>query len=210
MLNYVLVSMVMWIERRRKIERYSRIEWLSNDLLQLQRLAHEEIGFGTWSDCAGPKAIPVTEKDEKLAVIDMRDSSHPKLDASRGSAEKLSNSANETVNGSQIEPSTDQSSSLAQPETSEGSESTHIEDTTYGDPPETISASHLNTQEHSQDTVAVSEGKLPSSFEQSTEAEARVSDPEANDAEFQAHSSSIQAGLTGVAVADSEKGLPRF
>ncbi|KAL1616592.1 hypothetical protein SLS54_008327 [Diplodia seriata] len=58
---------------------YSRLEWVSNDVLQLQRLAHEELGLGgEWRNCAG--AVPTTAKaGDVLAVLDVADPRHPRL-----------------------------------------------------------------------------------------------------------------------------------
>lgn len=71
--------MIELIEKRLRKPRYSRLEWSVNDFLQLQRLAHEEIGFGTWDGCAGDSTVPVTDKDETLAVLDMSDLQHLRL-----------------------------------------------------------------------------------------------------------------------------------
>lgn len=78
-LDYTLVHIIICIEKRRKLDKYLRIEWFTNDLMKLQRLAHEELHFGTWTDCTGPKAVLVTEKGELLAVINMEDPAHPRL-----------------------------------------------------------------------------------------------------------------------------------
>lgn len=79
MLNFSLVSIIVWIEKRRHISKYSRLEWFTSDLLQLQRLAHEEIEFGTWTECVGAKVVPVTAKGEVLVVLDLQDPTHPRL-----------------------------------------------------------------------------------------------------------------------------------
>jgi len=52
---------------------YARLEWDANTTLQLQRLAHEQIGVGTWSSRWGH---PVTSPGEKLAMIDVADEEH--------------------------------------------------------------------------------------------------------------------------------------
>lgn len=88
-LDFTLVSFIAWVDKLRKINQYSRLEWFTNDLLQLQRLAHEELEYGTWGDCAGAKAVPVTEKDEFLAVLDMDDPSHPRLKERSGLGGKV-------------------------------------------------------------------------------------------------------------------------
>ncbi|KAL1651891.1 hypothetical protein SLS58_000014 [Diplodia intermedia] len=64
---------------RCRLDSYARLEWCANETLQLQRLAHEELGMGTWSKCDGD--VPVTEKGERLAMLDLTDSKHPRLKA---------------------------------------------------------------------------------------------------------------------------------
>lgn len=56
---------------------YASLEWNSNTLLQLQRLAHEHRGVGTWK--MNGWSHPVTEPGEKLAMFDMRDHEHTLL-----------------------------------------------------------------------------------------------------------------------------------
>ncbi|KAB2568637.1 hypothetical protein BFW01_g2078 [Lasiodiplodia theobromae] len=59
---------------------YARLEWSANETLQLQRLAHEELGVGPWEAC--DSAIPVTaRKGERLGVLDLDDWTHPRLKA---------------------------------------------------------------------------------------------------------------------------------
>ncbi|KAF2634384.1 hypothetical protein P280DRAFT_554619 [Massarina eburnea CBS 473.64] len=55
---------------------YARLEWDANTTLQLQRLAHEHIGVGTWSS---RWAHPITAPGEKLAMIDTRNNKHTTL-----------------------------------------------------------------------------------------------------------------------------------
>jgi hypothetical protein len=56
---------------------YVLLEWKSNYTLQLQRLAHEQLGLGTWSHTSD--AFPVTKRGESLAVLDIIDQKHPRL-----------------------------------------------------------------------------------------------------------------------------------
>jgi hypothetical protein len=65
--------------QRRKYKQYELLEWSTNNVLQLQRLAYEEMGFGTWS--RGDELIPVTKEGELLAALDIADESHPRLRA---------------------------------------------------------------------------------------------------------------------------------
>jgi hypothetical protein len=57
---------------------YARLEWEANTTLQLQRLAHEHIGVGNWKD-VGWAQHPVTERGEKLGMVDVRDERHTVL-----------------------------------------------------------------------------------------------------------------------------------
>lgn len=72
----VLEFVVVWLELHGFIKTPS-IEWFSNDVLQLQRMVHEELGLGTWNDCTGPRAIPITEKGELLGLLDRGNPTHP-------------------------------------------------------------------------------------------------------------------------------------
>ncbi|KAI1740921.1 hypothetical protein F4680DRAFT_465117 [Xylaria scruposa] len=56
---------------------YAHLEWMSITALQLQRLAHEELGFGTWSN--GTKEIPTTEEGDLLGCLDISNPDHPML-----------------------------------------------------------------------------------------------------------------------------------
>ncbi|KAF2138635.1 uncharacterized protein K452DRAFT_204656, partial [Aplosporella prunicola CBS 121167] len=58
---------------------YKNLEWLSNETLQLQRLAHEQLGAGTWSGATGGNLVPVTEHGQLLARLDASNSRHPRL-----------------------------------------------------------------------------------------------------------------------------------
>lgn len=58
-----------------------------NKTFQLQRLAHEELGVGTWARC--DTDVPVTERLERLGVLDLSDRAHPKLMAPPPAFEKL-------------------------------------------------------------------------------------------------------------------------
>lgn len=64
-----------WVGKKFGRGNYQQIEWVSNNTLQLQRLAHEELGCGTW---AGGN-FPITTASETLAVLDISEPGHPKL-----------------------------------------------------------------------------------------------------------------------------------
>lgn len=78
-LGYTLEHLIDFIEHRLRKVKYSRLEWSANDVLQTQRMAHEELGIGTWDNCIGASAVPVTEEHQLLAVLDIQDPKHPRL-----------------------------------------------------------------------------------------------------------------------------------
>ncbi|KAL9622205.1 MAG: hypothetical protein Q9160_003388 [Pyrenula sp. 1 TL-2023] len=63
------------IQRRYKKGTYRRLEWVTNETLQLQRMVHEELGLGTWTGASA--RLPVTELDERLGVLDITDERRP-------------------------------------------------------------------------------------------------------------------------------------
>ncbi|EUC40139.1 hypothetical protein COCMIDRAFT_109565 [Bipolaris oryzae ATCC 44560] len=56
---------------------FASLEWISNDTLQLQRLAHEAVGAGEWKGACDD--YPFTRKHDLLAVLDITDRKHPVL-----------------------------------------------------------------------------------------------------------------------------------
>ncbi|KAI1120546.1 hypothetical protein F5Y10DRAFT_289605 [Nemania abortiva] len=73
-------------------QQHAYLEWVSQETLQLQRLAHEELGFGTWSGTTS--AIPTTELGDKLASLDVTDPKHPRLRVAIPKVENDSDTAN--------------------------------------------------------------------------------------------------------------------
>jgi hypothetical protein len=73
--SYTIEPLAGWVDEWLGNGRYKRLEWATNDTLQLQRLAHEELGCGTWVG----EDFPLTPAGERLAVLDISDPSHPKL-----------------------------------------------------------------------------------------------------------------------------------
>ncbi|KAF2115544.1 hypothetical protein BDV96DRAFT_82414 [Lophiotrema nucula] len=65
----------LWTRKRHASNQYRRLEWTLNGTLQLQRLAHEELGYGDWHHCG--EDVPLTE--HKLATLDLEDLDHPRL-----------------------------------------------------------------------------------------------------------------------------------
>ena len=65
-----------WFQHNHKL-RYAYAEWQAGSVLQVQRLAHESLGIGTWSNTDG--TVPVTHSGEKLANLDISDPRHARL-----------------------------------------------------------------------------------------------------------------------------------
>lgn len=78
LLEQTLESVLVWLERRGIIKKSCQ-EWFINDTLQLQRLAHEELGLGDWESCTGSRVIPTTRKHQLLGTLDCADPKHPRL-----------------------------------------------------------------------------------------------------------------------------------
>ena len=74
--SFALPIITRRIQQRRNSS-YSSLEWISNDTLQLQRLAHEAVGAGTWQDVDGD--FPTTAQCELLAELDVTNPMHPRL-----------------------------------------------------------------------------------------------------------------------------------
>ncbi|KAL9616527.1 MAG: hypothetical protein Q9160_008620 [Pyrenula sp. 1 TL-2023] len=135
----VVVSNVMepictfFIKRRKeKRYKYKRLEWITNETLQLQRLVHEEFGLGTWSGASS--SIPVTEKNEKLGTLDISNEDHPIMTRSafNSKPEKL-NGGSENVESAPLRHSTVETPSeshhnLDDPMSNIGSSSTDADD----------------------------------------------------------------------------------
>lgn len=77
--SYTLEPCVIWMQRRRNYDAYASLEWAMNETLQLQRMAHEEVGMGSWRNCN--KDVPITERRDRLAMLDLGDLEHPRLKA---------------------------------------------------------------------------------------------------------------------------------
>ena len=72
-----LEIIITWFYNKYNLGGYRRVEWCINQTLQLQRLAHEEIGFGTWSRTS--KQNPITRPNEVLAEVDAANLARPAL-----------------------------------------------------------------------------------------------------------------------------------
>ena len=72
-----LHRLTSYIQREKNPNDYHRLVWKSDGLLQLQRMAYEEAGFGTWERCTN--VTPVTAQSQTLAPLDVDDPEHPRL-----------------------------------------------------------------------------------------------------------------------------------
>ena len=63
--------------KRTWYNQYAYLEWTTNWILQLQRLAHEGMGYGSWS--RGTSSVPVTEGNDLVACLDISRLEHPVL-----------------------------------------------------------------------------------------------------------------------------------
>ena len=76
--NLMTTIYSQWPFTHHKKNKYARLEWESNGVLQLQRLAHEELGFGEWRNC--DKEVPIPRDAlTKLAMLNISDPKHPRL-----------------------------------------------------------------------------------------------------------------------------------
>lgn len=73
--SYLLEPISGYLFKKQGYKEYAHLEWVTNATLQLQRLAHEEAGKGTWSKCLD--MVPVTQADELLGSLDTTDRHHP-------------------------------------------------------------------------------------------------------------------------------------
>jgi hypothetical protein len=78
-----------WIERYPTSRHYARLEWAVNNTLQLQRLAHEGVGYGSWHHCDGE--VPLAKPGDILAMLDLEDMKHPKFAACAGGKPDMAN-----------------------------------------------------------------------------------------------------------------------
>jgi hypothetical protein len=79
-ISIISVSVLLpWVTKKIQLKShpYKSLEWITNNTLQLQRLAHEALDAGTWKGAYD--SYPTTEAGERLAMLDITDPSHPKL-----------------------------------------------------------------------------------------------------------------------------------
>ena len=65
-----------WFNNNQRL-RYAYAEWQLGSTLQIQRLAHESLGAGSWSNTAW--TIPVTQREDRLATLNIGDPDRSRL-----------------------------------------------------------------------------------------------------------------------------------
>jgi hypothetical protein len=75
----LLSELLPWLTTRKQLKHspFKSIEWTMNETLQLQRLAHEGIGAGTWRRACSD--YPITKDDQTPATLDITNRAHPKF-----------------------------------------------------------------------------------------------------------------------------------
>ncbi|KAI0538441.1 hypothetical protein GGR58DRAFT_526242 [Xylaria digitata] len=76
-LSLVMDSLFSCAQKRWKYKEYENLEWISNETLQLQRLAYDESGQAEWSNCTD--SIPVTAPGQNLGSFNLNDLEHPRI-----------------------------------------------------------------------------------------------------------------------------------
>ncbi|KAI1132832.1 hypothetical protein F5Y10DRAFT_291787 [Nemania abortiva] len=77
LVSYLLEPISQILYRKWGYRKFAHLEWNAITTLQLQRLAHEQLGFGTWSK--GTAEIPLTEAGDLLGCLDISNPDHPLL-----------------------------------------------------------------------------------------------------------------------------------
>ncbi|KAJ2988738.1 hypothetical protein NUW58_g3827 [Xylaria curta] len=93
-ISYLLDVASGLIAKKKGYGQYTHLEWISNATLQLQRLAHEGLGMGTWSRCVDD--VPATKPGELLGLLDISDLKHPVLYSPENFKDPSSNQPSET------------------------------------------------------------------------------------------------------------------
>ncbi|KAI1735727.1 hypothetical protein F4680DRAFT_296477 [Xylaria scruposa] len=75
--SFALEPLLACLYKRRKYKPYAHFEWISNNSLQLHRLAQEELGLTKWSRWT--EEVPTTDRNAYLASLDITDPKHPVL-----------------------------------------------------------------------------------------------------------------------------------
>lgn len=84
LVSYILEPVCSCLHKKGLYNQYAYLEWTANTTLQLQRLAHEGIKSGSWSQ--GTKTIPMTRNNDLLGCLDIENPKHPVLRPPRTSS----------------------------------------------------------------------------------------------------------------------------
>ena len=77
-MEYILASKRMQAVLRRYPKlAYAYAEWSTGSTLQLQRLAHENLGLGSWKNTQND--VPVTDPGARLAILDTSNMKHVRM-----------------------------------------------------------------------------------------------------------------------------------
>jgi hypothetical protein len=77
LVSYLLEPVSSMLYKRKTYNTYANLEWSTNSMLQLQRLAYEGLGVGFWSNCVD--TVPTTKGGELLGVLNISDPDHPTI-----------------------------------------------------------------------------------------------------------------------------------
>lgn len=78
-MSYSLESILGWLHQSRKYRQYAYLEWTTNEILQLHRVANEGPSEhdGTWSHCTS--WVPTTDPGVILSSLNISDLKHPRI-----------------------------------------------------------------------------------------------------------------------------------
>jgi hypothetical protein len=108
------IDIIVGAIEKRKGRHFSRLSWISDGYLQLQRLAYEGAGYNNWVSCADD--VPVSRglgaADRQVGGLDIDDLDHPQLvrsacqapQAPQASASASAFDEASTENGTELQP----------------------------------------------------------------------------------------------------------
>ncbi|KAI0508646.1 hypothetical protein F5B22DRAFT_638534 [Xylaria bambusicola] len=103
LISFLLEPTSRYLCKKKGYKPYTHLEWTTNATLQLQRLAYDEVGSGTWSQCI--QQIPHTKANELLACLDITDPTHPVLYSAAHKETEVEKPHNSTLCHDTISPS---------------------------------------------------------------------------------------------------------
>lgn len=104
--SLVLDTLIGFMQRKWNLRDYQRVQWALDEKLQLQRLAYEEAGMGTWS--GGTSFVPVTKFGETFGMPPDVDPDHPRIAGPIKSSSNVSpSSVDKDGSGEERQPSDD-------------------------------------------------------------------------------------------------------